>query len=92
MKEKTHSPARTKEVEEHILGWTAELLEEGAVQPGDNFLDLGGHSVLALELIAKVRARFGVELDMQPLFEGSLGEVAARVARDSAAPTERTHP
>ncbi|MFB7745351.1 phosphopantetheine-binding protein [Streptomyces sp. NPDC056132] len=63
-----------------ILAWATELLEEPAAAE-DNFLDLGGHSVLALELSDRIKERFGVEVDIQVLFEQSLGEVASEVAR-----------
>jgi amino acid adenylation domain-containing protein len=35
----------------------------------DNFFALGGHSLMAAELIAKLRARFGVDLPLQAVFE-----------------------
>ncbi|GAA2473930.1 phosphopantetheine-binding protein [Streptomyces mauvecolor] len=63
-----------------ILAWATELLEEPATAE-DNFLDLGGHSVLALELSDRIKERFGAEVDIQVLFEQSLGEVASQVAR-----------
>lgn len=63
-----------------IFEWAAAILEVPQVAPADNFLDLGGHSMLALELNTRVQEAYGVELDMQTLFEGSLREVAEQVA------------
>jgi aryl carrier-like protein len=57
--------------------WVGELLEESDLSAQDNFLDLGGHSVLALELGERVKENLGVELDMQILFERSIGEAIA---------------
>lgn len=76
----TYSNPNAEEVEQLVLTWSAELLEE-QVSREDNFLDLGGHSALALELIAHIKERFNVDLDLQLLFEHTLGEVAADVAR-----------
>ncbi|OIK24552.1 phosphopantetheine-binding protein [Streptomyces malaysiense] len=65
-------------VERSVVDWAAEILEEPATA-ADNFLDLGGHSLLAIELNQRVSDAFGVELDLQILFEKSLGETAADV-------------
>ncbi|GHF31668.1 hypothetical protein GCM10010218_10670 [Streptomyces mashuensis] len=87
MTETTHTVVEPAEAERLIVGWAAEILEEPETTAGDNFLDLGGHSMLALELNQRVLEKFGVEFDMQVLFERSLGEVAAHVAERSV-PTE----
>ncbi|MEU6687696.1 phosphopantetheine-binding protein [Streptomyces sp. NPDC046832] len=70
------------EVEQLILDWSSELLEE-QVNGTDNFLDMGGHSVLALDLIARIKERFGVDVDLQLLFEHTFSEVAADVAHSA---------
>ncbi|MFI0776983.1 phosphopantetheine-binding protein [Streptomyces sp. NPDC021212] len=57
--------------------WVGEVLEESDLSAQDNFLDLGGHSVLALELSERVKKDLGVDLDMQILFERSIGEAIA---------------
>jgi amino acid adenylation domain-containing protein/thioester reductase-like protein len=42
-------------------------LDEGEVEPGDNFFDLGGHSLAAAQLSSQVEQGFGVHVSM-PLF------------------------
>lgn len=80
MKKEMETDSSVREIERAIVDWTGELLGE-PVDAGDNFLDLGGHSVLALTLIDKIRATLGAEVGTQLLFEVSLAEVAVEVAR-----------
>ena len=47
----------------------AELLEVPAIAPDSNFFALGGNSLLALRLINRVQADFGVELQFGQVFE-----------------------
>ncbi|MEU3355865.1 phosphopantetheine-binding protein [Streptomyces sp. NPDC037389] len=80
MSELTQNKPALDEVQRLILEWSTELLEEPTTAE-DNFLDLGGHSALALELSNQIKERFAAEIDIQVLFERTLGEVAAEVAR-----------
>jgi acyl carrier protein len=84
----TQSNPSPEEVERLVLTWSTELLEE-QVGGADNFLDMGGHSALALDLISRIRERFKVDLDLQLLFEHSFSEVAADVARRAEIPVPR---
>ncbi|HEU0299248.1 MAG TPA: amino acid adenylation domain-containing protein, partial [Longimicrobium sp.] len=46
----------------------------------DGFFDAGGHSLLAMQLLARIRRRFGVEVPIRAVFEApSLREMAARI-------------
>jgi len=66
--------------EEVLAGFFAELLELPAAGPGDRFFDLGGNSLLATRLLARVRSAFGVEVPLRAVFEGpELSEIASRV-------------
>ena len=69
--------AQTAHPDALAVTWVGEVLEESDLSAQDNFLDLGGHSVLALELSERVKKDLGVDLDMQILFERSIGEAIA---------------
>jgi amino acid adenylation domain-containing protein len=56
-------------VEEHLASFLATLVGVQQVSREDNFFTLGGHSLMGAQLIAKVRAMFGVDLPLRSLFE-----------------------
>lgn len=54
----------------------------------DNFFDLGGDSLAVLRLLAKLRDAFGIDLQMQALFDTSTATVAEMAAEISLRMTE----
>jgi thioesterase domain-containing protein/acyl carrier protein len=68
----------TDEVEARLLGWWRELL--GVMNAGrdDDFFALGGQSLIAVRLLAKVKKHYGVELDLAVLFKAP---TAAKLAQ-----------
>jgi len=54
-----------------------ELLHIDHITVYDNFLDLGGHSLLGMEVIAQVEKRGGVTIKPRELMFQSLGQIAA---------------
>jgi acyl carrier protein len=75
-----YAPPRD-EMERIIAGFWEELLGVAQVGIHDNFLDLGGDSLLATRLVARLRDALEVELPVRLLFERStVAELAAAVA------------
>jgi amino acid adenylation domain-containing protein len=73
-------------VEEILAGIWSAVLRRERIGAGDNFFDLGGHSLNATTVTAQVRSSFGVELPARDLFEApTLGELAERIERRLAA-------
>ena len=64
-------------VEEVLAGIWRELLAVERVGVHDNFLDLGGHSMLAMRCVSAIRQVFRIELPLRVLFESAnLAELA----------------
>ena len=56
----------------------------------DNFFDIGGHSLLAVELFAKIKESFGIELPLAELFKfPTIHELARRI--DAELYIQRNH-
>ena len=56
----------------------AEVLGVERVSADANFFDLGGHSVLAVRAVARLRKELGVPVTLRQLFQASTLEVLAR--------------
>ncbi|MEM7351562.1 MAG: amino acid adenylation domain-containing protein [Acidobacteriota bacterium] len=55
--------------EELLTGIWSEVLGCERVEPQDDFFQLGGHSLTAMQVRARVRAAFGVDLSLRRFFE-----------------------
>ena len=64
----------------------SELLRNPEIKPADNFFDLGGHSLLVVLLIVRVREALGVELPIENVYSGdmTLRALAASIDRHKA--------
>ncbi|MEW5926454.1 MAG: amino acid adenylation domain-containing protein [Gemmatimonadota bacterium] len=84
--------APRSETEEGLVKIWEEVLRRSPVGVHDNFFDLGGHSLLVMQVVARVRTTFGVELPIPALFEQpTVAGLAAALAERQAAP-RRTGP
>ncbi|HSO00824.1 MAG TPA: amino acid adenylation domain-containing protein, partial [Candidatus Nanopelagicales bacterium] len=83
-------------IEDLLKGIWEEVLGCGAVGINDDFFDLGGHSLAAVRVLARVRRATGTDLPVRVLFEAPtiarLGEAITRARRRGAArpPLTRT--
>ena len=74
------APARALTAMEAAVAatWT-ELLNVDCVDPDEDFFALGGDSLIAVQILAQLRARFGVDLPVELLFDDTV--TVAKVAR-----------
>ncbi len=80
--EDEHFEAPQSEVEQWLAGFLSGLLKVPQVGRNDNFFNLGGHSLMGAQLIAKVQQRFGVELSLRGLFDHpTIAEISAEIER-----------
>ncbi len=71
-------------VELAIADVWASLLKLDSVSATDNFFEIGGHSLLAMEAVALIEERIGVRLEPRALFFRSLRDLAETGASASA--------
>ncbi len=84
-----YAPPRTP-LEIALAELWAEVLDVERVGLDDEFFALGGHSLRATRLVARIRERFGVELPLAAVFElPTLGDLAEKVAQEVARALER---
>jgi amino acid adenylation domain-containing protein len=65
------------ELERLLAGIWQELLGLDRVGVYDNFFDLGGHSLLSLQAIARMEQRLGVRINPWEMIRQTLGQLAA---------------
>jgi acyl carrier protein len=82
-----HAPAREVETSEDELAtavaeMVAGLLGLDAVGADENFLLLGGHSLLGAQLVTRLADQFGVEVSLLALFDHPTPSGMADVVRE----------
>jgi amino acid adenylation domain-containing protein len=56
-------------IERNLLAMVQEILTSDSVVAEDNFFLAGGHSLLGMQLVTRLRRTFGVDLSLRQLFE-----------------------
>ena len=70
------------EIEKGLTSIWQEVLEIGDVSINDNFFDLGGHSLGALRVLARVRRDFHVDVPIRSMFNGpTIADLALEVEK-----------
>ena len=73
-------------LEGRLVSLWQELLGRQRLGTSDNFLQLGGHSLIALQLLARLRRQEGVDLSLDEFFETlTIGELARAIEARSEA-------
>ena len=71
----------TNALERVICAEFAELLDVASVGANDDFFAVGGHSLLAIRLVSRLRTRLGIDVRVQDLFQNPTpAALAARIA------------
>jgi acyl carrier protein len=81
--------APRNDLEESLVAIWQELLGVNEIGVQDSFFDLGGHSLIAVRLFARVRKVFSVDFPISILFEAPTVESIAELIAD-AAPAARS--
>jgi alpha/beta superfamily hydrolase len=81
--------APQSELEQQLAAVWREVLKVERVGVHDNFFDIGGHSLLAIESIVKFKQRTGQLLDPNHFYQQTLGQLAASVGDGNGAPGDR---
>lgn len=76
------------EIERTLVGIWEELLGVQKVGVEDSFFDLGGHSLIAVRLFAKVRKTYSVDFPISILFEAPTIRDCASLIKDRTGITE----
>ncbi len=72
-------PAITDPRQRYLGAVWCELVGVEQVLPRDNFFDIGGHSLLAVELAARVRRETGARLNLLDIATGTLASLATEL-------------
>ena len=71
------SEGAAESIESTLAGWWQDLLGIDHVNSDDDFFALGGHSLIGVRLLTKIKKTFHVDLELAVLFEArTLGQLA----------------
>jgi acyl carrier protein len=75
------------ELEQQLVAMWEEFLDVRPVGIHDNFFDLGGHSLTALQIISRVIEALKLELPVKALFESpTIAEIGAIIEQNRTKP------
>ncbi|HVE65413.1 MAG TPA: MupA/Atu3671 family FMN-dependent luciferase-like monooxygenase, partial [Thermoanaerobaculia bacterium] len=77
------APSRADTIEQQLAKIWSDLLGVDLIEAGANFFRLGGDSILASRLVARIRKEFQVELPLRVLFETPIfAEIASVIENE----------
>ncbi len=69
----------------YLAALWCDLIGVAEVRPSDNFFDVGGHSLLGVELASRVRREKGVHLNLLHIATGTLASLASELPQEHTA-------
>ncbi len=57
------------QIQAELCSMWSELLADGAIDPGDDFFEIGGTSLIALKMVQAIRAKYATNIDLEAFFE-----------------------
>jgi acyl carrier protein len=82
MKSETAYAAPRNDVERQLVAIWTDLLQIGQIGIHDNFFQLGGQSLLATQVMARIQKVLGIELPLRIIFQSpTIADLAAAVER-----------
>ncbi|MFI7136119.1 beta-ketoacyl synthase N-terminal-like domain-containing protein [Nonomuraea sp. NPDC050153] len=75
-------PASNANVQQTVAGLFAEILGLDALDPNDSFFDLGGDSLIATQLLIRIRKIFPSELNLRSIIEAPTANAFAAVIEE----------
>lgn len=84
MKPAAEDASRAADIEASTIAWLGRALDDDTISADDNFLELGGHSLMAMDLNLWLNETYGLELDVRMLFEDALGKVIISAVQGAA--------
>jgi len=85
---KTEYVAPRTPTEEKLCDMMKEVLHIERVGIKDSFFDLGGHSMMATQVVSRIREEFDVELSLRVLFENPTAEGIAQALIEAESETQ----
>jgi thioesterase domain-containing protein/acyl carrier protein len=83
----TQGGALQDEIERTLAEWWQELLGAESLTSQSDFFQLGGQSLTAVRLLARIKNTYGVELKSAVIFEAPTIEKLARLIRNGSGPS-----
>jgi aryl carrier-like protein len=85
--------APRSDIEQLVAAAWREVLQQDRLSVDDNFFDVGGHSLLLIKVLERLRAQLTVELSVLDLFRfPTIASLAAEIAGRTAAPVAASGP
>lgn len=73
----TSDRTAVEHIEQSVVAWLRTELDDPEIGPGDNFLDVGGHSLVFSRLNKFLADSFGVTLDQKVAYSDPLSVAVA---------------